>query len=289
MITPRSFSEHRPFFSRAYFGGLLRRGWPQTVFAVLALFFVLPLPILLQINERGEWHDAQLSELLNMMLGENIWICALVAAGMAVLAGIVATRYLTRRASVDYYHSLPIRREGLLFMQWLAGLTHFAAALAVELGLSLLIFAAKADVITPFADPFAMLMGSAGYMLLSFLLFYSLTVFCGLLCGTSLMQAVLTGLSLAVLPLLRALFFAFAERGWAMVGLEPLGMSLEDIFITVVDKTEEDKPTQTNRYTRNTQKRGKRTRTSLENDLADTLVKDAEQRREDAAEDENVD
>ncbi|MBE6595002.1 MAG: ATP-binding cassette domain-containing protein [Ruminococcaceae bacterium] len=36
----------------------------------------------------------------------------------------------------------------------------------------------------------------------------------------------------------KSLFFAFAERGWAMVGLEPLGMSLEDIFISVVDKTD---------------------------------------------------
>ena len=134
MITPRSSSERRPFFNRAYFGGLLRRGWPQTVFAVLALFFVLPLPILLQINEKKTWSGPVLSQLLNRMLGENIWICALVSAGMAVLAGIVATRYLTRRASVDYYHSLPIRREGLLFMQWLAGLMHLPRRWQSSLG-----------------------------------------------------------------------------------------------------------------------------------------------------------
>ena len=86
----------------------------------------------------------------------------------------------------------------------------------------------------------------------------------------------------------KKLFFTLAERGWAMVGLEALGMSLEDIFITVVDKTEEDKPAQSSRYTRTTQKRGKHSRTSLETDLADTLVKDAEQRREEAAENETV-
>ncbi|MBQ8409044.1 MAG: ATP-binding cassette domain-containing protein [Clostridia bacterium] len=86
----------------------------------------------------------------------------------------------------------------------------------------------------------------------------------------------------------KKLFFVLAERGWAMVGLEALGMSLEDIFITVVDKTETDKPAQSSRYARTAPKRGKHTRTTLENDLADTLVKDAEQRREDAAEDENA-
>ena len=80
----------------------------------------------------------------------------------------------------------------------------------------------------------------------------------------------------------KKLFFSLAERGWAMIGLEALGMSLEDIFITVVDKTEEDKPAQSSRYARTATKRGKHTRTSLENDLANSLVKDAEERREES-------
>jgi ABC-2 type transport system ATP-binding protein len=84
----------------------------------------------------------------------------------------------------------------------------------------------------------------------------------------------------------KKLFFSLAERGWAMVGLEALGMSLEDIFITVVDKTEEDKPAQSSRYARTATKRGKHTRTSLENDLADNLVKDAEQRREESGDED---
>ena len=81
----------------------------------------------------------------------------------------------------------------------------------------------------------------------------------------------------------KKLFFALAERGWAMIGLEALGMSLEDIFITVVDKTENSdsdtppKPT-------SPKKRVRRTRTTLENDIADSLVKDAEQKREEASE-----
>ncbi len=38
----------------------------------------------------------------------------------------------------------------------------------------------------------------------------------------------------------KSLFFTLAERGWALIGLESLGMNLEDIFITIVDET--DKP-----------------------------------------------
>ena len=33
------------------------------------------------------------------------------------------------------------------------------------------------------------------------------------------------------------IFFALAEKRWALIGLEALGMSLEDIFITIVDQT----------------------------------------------------
>ena len=35
----------------------------------------------------------------------------------------------------------------------------------------------------------------------------------------------------------KKLFYTMAERGWAIIGLEALGMSLEDIFITIVDQT----------------------------------------------------
>ncbi len=76
----------------------------------------------------------------------------------------------------------------------------------------------------------------------------------------------------------KKLFFSLAERGWALVGLEALGLSLEDIFITVVNKSEEgDAPT---RYTRRTTRKP---RTALESEVAATLVADADKKREDAA------
>ena len=39
----------------------------------------------------------------------------------------------------------------------------------------------------------------------------------------------------------KSLFYTLAERNWPLIGMEALGMSLEDIFITVVDKSEESK------------------------------------------------
>ena len=78
----------------------------------------------------------------------------------------------------------------------------------------------------------------------------------------------------------KKLFFTLAERGWALIGLEALGLSLEDIFITVVNKSEAEAPA--NRYTRRTPRKA---RTSLESQVADTLVADADKKRTEAAED----
>lgn len=43
------------------------------------------------------------------------------------------------------------------------------------------------------------------------------------------------------LDIRKTLFFRLAERGWALVGLETLGMNLEDIFIAIVDTGEREK------------------------------------------------
>ena len=75
----------------------------------------------------------------------------------------------------------------------------------------------------------------------------------------------------------KKLFFTLAERGWALIGLEALGLSLEDIFITVVDKSEADSaPT---RYTRRTKAKVK-PRAALETQVAEELVADADKKRE---------
>ncbi len=84
--------------------------------------------------------------------------------------------------------------------------------------------------------------------------------------------------SAAGIDIRKKLFFTLAERGWALIGLEALGLSLEDIFITVVNKSEEnDTP---NRYTR---RAPRKMRNALESQVADTLVADADKKREEAS------
>ena len=76
----------------------------------------------------------------------------------------------------------------------------------------------------------------------------------------------------------KKLFFTLSDKGLAMIGLESVGMSLEDIFISVVDKNQDGEIVKSNRYERKTQRRKRGD--SIENEIAENLYRDAERRRE---------
>ncbi len=85
----------------------------------------------------------------------------------------------------------------------------------------------------------------------------------------------------------KKLFHLLAERDWPIVGLESLGMSLEDIFITVVDRSEESKTGTRERMTRRNKNRAEKSQ--LEREVGATLFEDAQKQRAERAQDEIYD
>ena len=69
------------------------------------------------------------------------------------------------------------------------------------------------------------------------------------------------------------LFYTLAEKNWPLIGMEALGMSLEDIFIAIVDQSAPK-----SRYERRTQKGT--ARQNQADDVAKTLVKNVEKTSE---------
>jgi ABC-2 type transport system ATP-binding protein len=67
----------------------------------------------------------------------------------------------------------------------------------------------------------------------------------------------------------KSLFYTLAQKGWPLVGMEALGMSLEDVFISIVDKTDgnDNLPKKGGKNAR----RG-RTATDAEQDLAQAIL-----------------
>lgn len=213
MTTPRSSSDAlHPYFNPAFFRGLLRRNWPKLLCCSLLFFFILPLPLIFTVNDYDNLDAFNIGMRLDRALTNSLWLYAVATAAIAVFLGMLATRYLTRRAAVDYYHALPIRREGLLLAHWLEGVVHFVSALLFNLLLTAVYFLTVAEAGAGYERVFGKLLAVGGLLLPVFLLFYTLTVFCGMLCGTSLMQLIVTGLTLGAYPLARLLFLAFADE-----------------------------------------------------------------------------
>lgn len=67
----------------------------------------------------------------------------------------------------------------------------------------------------------------------------------------------------------KSLFFTLAERGWAMIGLEAVGMSIEDIFISIVEQSSEKK----NKYEKKRARTKAVTKNSRELEVADAIMK----------------
>ena len=71
----------------------------------------------------------------------------------------------------------------------------------------------------------------------------------------------------------KSLFYTLAEKNWPLIGMEALGMSLEDIFIAVVDQSAA-KTTQ--RYARKTKTAS---RQSAEDEMAKNILENADKKR----------
>ena len=77
----------------------------------------------------------------------------------------------------------------------------------------------------------------------------------------------------------KSLFYALAEKNWPLVGLEALGMSLEDIFLSIVDHV--DKPHRNDRSSR-----GNKNRARAEQSAAEDILQRTRAARTEPSEDE---
>jgi len=81
----------------------------------------------------------------------------------------------------------------------------------------------------------------------------------------------------------KKLFFQLAERGWAMIGMESLGMSLEDIFLTVVEKSEESRTARVGAAGRVARRNKGKEKSAIEREVGASLYEDAQRQRTEAA------
>ncbi len=192
-MTTQALSERkasRGFWNSAYFLGELRRSWANCLLYFLAYFFSLVVPMLhdLANYRRADFYSTITVGTVRELDYYVPALYVLIAMLAAVWAGISACGYLHKRISAYHFHSMPIRREGMLLVKTAVAFADFIIALIPNLVLAMIFSALMRE------NAWVLLILGL-YCLLGFALAYAFTVLCGMVCGTRSFHFIFTGIA----------------------------------------------------------------------------------------------
>ena len=103
----------------------LRRKLWLLVLAILVFFISFPVVLLILLDSRKAylslteemWNRQMKASFAEIIGYENMWMCVITVVG-ATLCGIFAFSYLYKKNRVDFYHSIPVRREKLFLVSY---------------------------------------------------------------------------------------------------------------------------------------------------------------------------
>ena len=188
---------------------------------------------------------------------------AIVASVGALVVGITNFRYLLHKNMVDTYHSIPVKRQTLFFVNWLNGFLIWFVPFALNLVLTMIISAAKAGSLMKrirvlekaqgymgiYHDPSELsrytiggllggMLTDALLVLVVFLLIYHLTIVAMMLCGNVLnvlvTEVILGGGVMALYGVILALCEAFWDTFLTSVVTLHRGLQYASPFVSSV-------------------------------------------------------
>ncbi|MDF2510305.1 MAG: hypothetical protein K0S04_171 [Herbinix sp.] len=183
---------------------LKRRVWS---IALSMLAFIVLLPIFCALNisnfqsvsvEELEWIMLQLVGLVGP--GNYLIITATIIC--AVICGLSGFFYLHSRKKVDFYHSIPVRRERLFFTCYLNGVLIYVIPYILNLIFSLIIIGVNHYLN---AEILLAALSGVGINLLFFCLTYTLTIIAVMMTGNLIISICGTGVFLLYIPSVREL------------------------------------------------------------------------------------
>ncbi len=195
MITPKYF------FNGKLFVNSFKRNWAFMLVVGIIMFFFGPIAALMYFNNESSifWENLEktnYSQVLENAYGMGI-VASLMAAAFGVIAALTVSSYMNKLPSSYFYHSMPIKREALFLTNYLAGTASFAAAYFVNAILSILIISINVPV---FGAVSGIIIVAFLKSLLWFSVFYSITWFAGMLSGLSIIQLIMAGVTVFILP-----------------------------------------------------------------------------------------
>lgn len=192
-----------------------RKSWAAALEG-LSLFFAMPVALAMVLSnitverfgEQLTQMERQRAAISMLKFGDSYPIVMLILAVAAVIIGISVFSYLHSRRQVDFYHSLPVKRETQFAVHASAGILITAAVYLLTLAMAL--------VVAVVGGGFSMgLLWAAakGYLchMLYYILMYTVTVLAVMLTGTRIASVLGTVVFLGYFPALGGLVYAFCS------------------------------------------------------------------------------
>lgn len=157
------------------------------ILAFLVFFISFPVALLVLMENAARYYNLsqeiiQLrmrTEYLSLMGYENIWMVVVTIAG-ASLCGIFGFSYLYNKKKVDFYHSIPVRREKFFFVSYVNGILIYVIPYLVSIAACLLIGSRYTPVDS---EVLGTVCKGFGIQLLYFLLIYHTAILTTVLAG----------------------------------------------------------------------------------------------------------
>jgi len=191
-----------------------RRLW---LFIIVAVGFLLALPLTGAIVLGYEKANvvAGHSEMVDVYRNIKEWFATIsTVAGVGVVGGAVLSAfsgfdYLYKKTKLDVFHSIPMKREKLFFVQYISGIVNVVVPVIISYLLVLVVWLTN-DVIT--TELVLILFKGLGFSLLHFLMYYNVAILAIMLTG-KIMVGILGMLVLwGYMPILYILVRGLYER-----------------------------------------------------------------------------
>lgn len=160
----------------------VKRGSAMGALLVLVYFCIFPLAVMIMMEGWGRMDPPRNDWMLQEMMDHLAYspVVLIFTMGFACILGILQFAWLHSREKLDFYHSLPVRRERFFVIQYLAGVILWLAPYAVNLFFALFLAGMRG-----YADGPIWIQAGKGVIvqLVCFLITYSSMALCMMLTG----------------------------------------------------------------------------------------------------------
>ncbi|MBE6611080.1 MAG: hypothetical protein E7632_01195 [Ruminococcaceae bacterium] len=225
----------------------LKQFWTTILLFGIILFFLLPVPVLMMASDADNYnlassmaYDVTARRLRQFTSwSENIRMAIVpIVSILGVVVSCARFGYLKNKVSVDFYHSLPIRRGKLYLTQIAVGAMSLAIPFTLNLLISMLVVAVNGCLT---GEIFVNLLILTLEVIVYTAFFSGLATLVGMVSGLSAVHLILTAVAIFIVPVIYLLCVAFVSlfsenmwldwfiRGDLIMKLTPVFRFLGDI------------------------------------------------------------